>query len=190
MAVFFTSVGLVIDPASVGRNLFTVFGLAAALMVIKMLTTGGCAWAAGMTARGSLLTGAYNINAGEFTFVLMASALGMGIVTQEQSGLAAAVVAVTLIATPLLVAPVHALGPRMTRVPLAPWVRSTALRDVPPTPATGGGVGGGSPQDATVAASNGDGQPADRRRPRHVIIAGFGPGGRVLADRLGIMDVS
>jgi hypothetical protein len=48
------------------------------------------------------------------------------------------VVALTPIATPLLVAPVHALGSRLTRVSLPPWIRSSALRDVPATAAAVG----------------------------------------------------
>lgn len=187
MAVFFIAVGLVVDPAAVGANLPLVLGLAAAVLAFKLLSIGGCAWVAGMTPRGSLLSGVYNINAGEFTFVLLASAVALGIVTPEQSALAVSVAAITLVATPLLVPPAHAMGARMSRWPIAPWARSASLRDsptpaVPPLAAT--------PEQREV---DGAGQASaatdvpEAHRPRHVIIAGFGPGGRGLADRLDAM---
>lgn len=187
MAVFFLSVGLVVDPALVVSNLPLVLGLAAALMAIKLLVTAACCWAAGMTGRGSVLTGVYNINAGEFTFVLLAAATGLSIISPQQAALAVAIAALTLVATPLLVGPAHALGGRLTRLPLAPWVRSSALQDPAPSapgpesapPATG--VEGDPPDDAST--------PATASPPRHVIIAGFGPGGRAVADRLASMSV-
>lgn len=187
MAVFFLSVGLVVDPALVVSNLPIVLGLAAALMAIKLLVTACCCWAAGMTGRGAVLTGVYNINAGEFTFVLLAAATGLSIVSPQQAALAVAIAAITLVATPLLVGPAHALGGRFTRLPLAPWVRSSALQDPAPT-APG-------PESAQPTDSAENGPPADANVPatpavpRHVIIAGFGPGGRAVADRLASMSV-
>lgn len=183
MAVFFIAVGLVVNPVTVAQNLPTVLGLAVALMAIKLITTGGCAWVAGMTPRGALLTGVYNINAGEFTFVLLAAATGLGIVSLEQAALAVAAATVTLIATPLMVGPAHKLGARMTRWPLSPWVRSNALRDSTPAAAPQQA----STSDASTDAATGAEVPA--AKPRHVIIAGFGPGGRSLADRLSVMGV-
>lgn len=199
MAIFFIAVGLVVNPVAVGNNLPTVLGLATALMVIKLVTTGGCAWAAGMTARGACLTGVYNINAGEFTFVLLASATGLGIVTSEEAALAVAAAAVTLVATPLLVVPAHIVGAKLTTCPLAPWVRSNALRDTTPvapskTVTTASAAAPGDASAAGVEGTCGDGAsapptPAPPAKPRHVIIAGFGPGGRSLADRLTMMSV-
>lgn len=203
MAIFFIAVGLVVNPVAVGNNLLTVLGLAAALMVIKLVTTGGCAWAAGMTARGACLTGVYNINAGEFTFVLLASATGLGIVTSEEAALAVAAAAVTLVATPLLVVPAHIVGAKLTTCPLAPWVRSNALRDTTPvvpskTVTTASATAPGDANTAGAEGTGGDGAatspsttptPATTAKPRHVIIAGFGPGGRSLADRLTMMSV-
>lgn len=182
MAVFFIAVGLVIDPMVVARNLPTILILAVALMAIKLLTTGGCAWVGGMTARGALLTGVYNINAGEFTFVLLAAATGLGIVNPEQAALAVAAATVTLLVTPLLVTPAHAFGARMAKWPLSPWVRSNALRDTPP-PASP------DSQSSTTEAADAAAGPAAPVKPRHIIIAGFGPGGRSLADRLTVLGV-
>jgi Kef-type K+ transport system membrane component KefB/voltage-gated potassium channel Kch len=203
MAVFFVAVGLVIDPGAVARDLPAVLGLAAALMVIKLVTTGGCAWAGGMTPRASMLTGVYNINAGEFTFVLLAAASELAIITEQQAGLGIAVAMITLMATPPLIGPAHALGIRMARWPLAPWQGSASLRD-PATPAgaggaggaggtvasgAGGGGGGGDAAGALVAAAGAAVDPAAPLKPRSVIIAGFGPGGRAVADRLDIAGV-
>ena len=187
MAVFFLSVGLVVDPVLVASNLPLVLGLAVALMAIKLLVTAACCWAAGMTGRGSVLTGVYNINAGEFTFVLLAAATGLSIVSPQQAALAVAIAALTLVATPLLVGPAHVLGGRLTRLPLAPWVRSSALQDPAP--------GAPGPESSPRTDSDEGGTPSVGEAqqgavpPRHVIIAGFGPGGRAVADRLASMSV-
>lgn len=182
MAVFFLSVGLVVDPTLVARNLPVVLGLAAALMAIKLVATAACCWTAGMTGRGSVLTGVYNINAGEFTFVLLAAATGLSIVSQQQASLAVAVAAITLIATPLLVGPGHALGTPLSRLPLAPWVRSSALQD--PGPSAPGPESGPSTESDRGADAAPDAVATPMPIRRHVIIAGFGPGGRAVADRL------
>lgn len=187
MAVFFLSVGLVVDPVLVASNLPLVLGLAVALMAIKLLVTAACCWAAGMTGRGSVLTGVYNINAGEFTFVLLAAATGLSIVSPQQAALAVAIAALTLVATPLLVGPAHALGGRLTRLPLAPWVRSSALQD--PAPSAPGPESSASADSEPPGAPSAPETPADAKPPRHVIIAGFGPGGRAVADRLASMSV-
>lgn len=187
MAVFFLSVGLVVDPALVASNLPLVLGLAVALMAIKLIVTAACCWAAGMTGRGSVLTGVYNINAGEFTFVLLAAATGLSIVSPQQAALAVAIAALTLVATPLLVGPAHALGGQLTRLPLAPWVHSSALQD--PAPGAPGPESSPSTDSGGRGAPAAPNTPADAAPPRHVIIAGFGPGGRAIADRLASMSV-
>lgn len=187
MAVFFLSVGLVVDPALVGRNLPMVLGLAAALMAIKLAVTAGCCWAAGMTGRGSILTGVYNINAGEFTFVLLASATGLAIISAQQAALSVAVAAITLISTPLLVGPAHVLSARLSRLPLAPWVRSSALQDpAPSAPGSESPLPAGSSEAGPVAES---GTTSDEGASGHVIIAGFGPGGRAVAARLAVLSL-
>lgn len=184
MAVFFLSVGLVVDPALVAASAPAVLGLAAALMAIKLLVTAVSCWAAGMTGRGALLTGVYNINAGEFTFVLLAAATGLGIVSAQQAALAVAVAAVTLIATPLLVRPAHSLGARLSRMPLAPWIRSSALQDTSPA-----APGPESPTSDDDSSAPPPGEVSTEDPPGHVIIAGFGPGGRAVADRLAAAQV-
>jgi CPA2 family monovalent cation:H+ antiporter-2 len=184
MAIFFLSVGLVVDPALVLSNAPLVLGLAAALMVVKLSTTALCCWIAGMTARGSVLTGVYNINAGEFTFVLLAAATSLTIISQEHAALAIAAAAITLIATPLIVSPAHALAGKLSALPLAPWVRSSALLDPAPS------APGPESQPHTDAHSAPSAPPAaPTTKPRHVIIAGFGPGGRAIADRLESLHV-
>jgi CPA2 family monovalent cation:H+ antiporter-2 len=192
MAVFFLSVGLVVDPALVARNLPIVLGLAAALMTIKLACTAVSCWAAGMTGRGSVLTGVYNINAGEFTFVLLAAAGSLSIITQEHAALAVAVAALTLIATPLLVSPAHAASAALSRLPLAPWIRSTALQDPASTAPGPESVSEAASSDGTtqIASSNAsDASATNAALARHVIIAGYGPGGRAVADRFATLGV-
>ncbi len=172
MAIFFTGVGLRVIPADVLPILPAVLAATVAVIVIKTLIIGGSGYVAGMTAPAGLVTGVYLANAGEFTLIVLAAA-GTAIAPAE-SAAAVTVVMLSLIATPMLVKPAHLLADRMTHVPLSRWVRGGVLRD---------------PVEVTPVVPSTDGQaPAVAARP-HVIIAGFGPVGRALADRLAVRDV-
>jgi CPA2 family monovalent cation:H+ antiporter-2 len=184
MAVFFTTVGLNVDPATIAGNWWLVLAIFAAVVACKFLAVGGSCYVAGMTAPTSFLGGVYLANAGEFTLVIIATARAMGIVSSDQQAVMIAVVILTLVLTPVLIAPSHSKANRFARIPLSPWARrAAALRDGPaPTP------------PAKIAPHRDDGSPdeggiADPRKLRHVIIAGYGPVGRTIADRLAVQGV-
>lgn len=162
MAVFFTAVGLRIAPGIVLENWWVVLLGVGMLMSLKVVTIGGSGWLQGMTASGALLTSIYLANAGEFTLVLASQALETGVISEHTMGVLTGVVVCTLIISPMLVRPAHEWGHRLSTVRLARVPRITPLTETAPDNA-----------DEPVPVA-----------PAHVIIAGFGPVGRALADRL------
>jgi CPA2 family monovalent cation:H+ antiporter-2 len=172
MAVFFTSVGLQVDPAGVLHDA-QVIGIGVLMVtVLKVVVVGVTAWGAGMTAPSAFISGVYLANAGEFSLVILGAAASQHILAEHQLSAAIAVVIITLILSPMLVTPAHRWSEKLTGVRPARWIRTHALREVPTDALQ-------PPQDGAAAGA----------RACHVIIAGFGPVGRTLADRFAVLSI-
>jgi CPA2 family monovalent cation:H+ antiporter-2 len=179
MAVFFTSVGLGVNPAGVAHDwMFIGLGVIA-VVVTKIVVTAVTSWGAGMTAPTAFLSGVYLANAGEFSLVILGAAASEHILSDHDVSASIAVVISTLIVSPLLVRPAHSLSIWLVRIRPAGWIKTHALREQPPAPPV-----------TARASSNGEaGEPAPAPAPCHVIIAGFGPVGRTLADRFAVLNI-
>jgi monovalent cation:H+ antiporter-2, CPA2 family len=165
MAVFFTAVGLNVDPEVLARAWPVVALGCVGLLAAKVFSIGLTGWALGLSPRSALLTSIYLGNAGEFALVVIKTAVALGILTNDQSGLTIAVVVASLIVSPMLVGPANKLAHRLAKLPFAWWIRTSALRE-------------------PEAGAEGEGGDAK------VVIAGFGPVGRAVADRLEVAGVS
>lgn len=165
MAVFFTGVGMWVDPAVVADHAILVFGGGLAVLLIKTLLIGASTWLAGVSPPQAFLTGAYLNHGGEFSLVVIAAAATAGILTGAGAGVVIAIVILTLIVSPLLIGPAHALAGRLSRLPISP-LSGRAAGLLEPVPAVGPQVPG-----------------------KLVVIAGFGPVGRTLADRLAVARI-
>jgi K+:H+ antiporter len=177
MAVFFTSVGLQVAPADLAQY-WWIIGLGLVFVVLaKAAVIGLSSWAAGMTASSALVTGVYLANAGEFSLVILGAAgpSGEAILSPRHITASIAIVIATLVISPLLVNPAHQLSDRLLSIRPARWIKTPALRDSGPSP------------DGPKA--EGDAPDSPPGRPRHVIIAGFGPVGRTLADRFEVLGI-
>jgi CPA2 family monovalent cation:H+ antiporter-2 len=175
MAVFFTSVGLQVDPVGIMHNWWTVTQGVVFIIVIKVVVTGLTSWGAGMTAPQAMLSGIYLANAGEFSLVILGAAAAANILDPHQVSASIAVVICTLIISPLLIGPAHLWSVKLVRIRPAHWVKTHALREQPmaaPPPQPEG------PPDAELPSA-----------PCNVIIAGFGPVGRTLADRFDVLNI-
>jgi Kef-type K+ transport system membrane component KefB len=173
MAVFFTAVGLNVDGRILVESWHIVLLGTIGVVIAKIITIGGTGWALGLSPRSAWLTSVYLANAGEFALVVLGAAQALGILTGTQTGLTIAVVLATLVVCPSLVVPAHMASGWVSRAPLAWWIRSTTLRsDV--------SVGEGSSSVPSYAGEE----------PAKVVIAGFGPVGRAIADRLMVAGVS
>jgi CPA2 family monovalent cation:H+ antiporter-2 len=162
IAVFFTTLGMNVDAGILLDSWWVILLAGATMSFVKLTCISGTVWALGASAGLSVSVGLALAQAGEFSVVLLQDARGQGLLDDATLGLIVAIVIVSLVLTPGMVA-VGRLAPRwLARAPGAPWFRAapmddhTAVRDPAST----------APQ-----------------RPL-VIVAGFGPIGRRVADRL------
>jgi CPA2 family monovalent cation:H+ antiporter-2 len=177
MAVFFTSVGLQVAPAEVLHDWWIVGLGVVFVMAAKIAVTGGTSWAAGMTASAALVSGVYLANAGEFSLVILGAA-GPGaakILDAHNVSASIAVVTATLFISPMLVRPAHRWSELLVNVRPAKWIRTPALREAEAASAP--------------SISAGEDEKTKAARLCHVIIAGFGPVGRTLADRFDVLKI-
>lgn len=191
MAVFFVTVGMKVNGAMLLQDWWLIALGALGVIGLKTLVLGGGGWLAGMSAPAALLMAVYLGSAGEFALVAIDAATERGMLSEKVQGDAVGVVIVSLIVLPLLIRPSHRWAAGLARVRLSPLTNSRALRELGSHGAHGSHGAGtdaqlhepeGTGDEGDVASANGPGAsvPAVRRR---VIIAGFGPVGRTLADR-------
>lgn len=159
--VFFVSVGLGLDVGSVASMWWVVLAVLVSVVLIKALVIGFSAWAMGFNGPISALAGLILAQAGEFTLLVVSVGAGAGIVHDQAYGVVTSVVALSLIVTPSIIQISPRVAALLVRVGPAPWRRGL-IRE-------GTGEAGEPP-------------PEDRRR--HAVIAGFGPVGRELYNRL------
>ena len=153
-AVFFVSVGLLLDLSFVAANLLLVLGAAVAVLVVKTVLTTVAALVVGVPWRSATATGLLLAQVGEFSFVLLTvgtaaglSPLGLG---EAGSQVVVASTVLLMVASPLLAA----AGARVEA------------------------LGGGTPRGGRAQAADAVAEAAgsDERPPHdHVVIVGWGP---------------
>jgi CPA2 family monovalent cation:H+ antiporter-2 len=160
IAVFFTTLGMKLDPSILAEWWWVIIAGGALMMVLKSALISGVCWSLGTTASVAIAVGFSLAQAGEFSLIVLDTAHGKGIIDDATTATAIAIVVISLILTPALVE----LGGRLARVAskigTAPWVKSSPLRD---------------PSHARPRPSN---------QAKHVIIAGYGPIGFLIAEEL------
>ncbi len=163
MAVFFVTIGLRLETPALLASWWVVgLGLIACILV-KGVSIALAAWLVGTPAPSAVRVGCTLAQAGEFTLVVLATAMGLGLVSGEAAGILTGIVGLSLVLTPTLMNLGARIGPLFLHVPLVPWAR-------------GGSSPGGQEHGNTGSE-------------RHVIIAGFGPIGREVASRLQVEGV-
>ena len=102
LGLFFISVGMTIDFGLLASSPGTVAGLLGGLLVLKGAALWLVARLLGVTARQRLLFAAMLSQAGEFAFVVFASARNVDLLDREQGALLTMTVALSMALTPLL----------------------------------------------------------------------------------------
>ncbi|MHC4696787.1 MAG: cation:proton antiporter domain-containing protein [Planctomycetota bacterium] len=160
IAVFFTTLGMKLSASVLAEWWWVILAGGALMMVLKAALISGVCWALGTTASIAIAVGFSLAQAGEFSLIVLDTANGQGIIDDATMAIAIAIVVISLILTPGLVE----LGGRIARVASkigpAPWIKSSLLRD-PNHP-----------------------QREPSQRATHVIIAGYGPIGSLIAEEL------
>nr|WP_314443982.1 cation:proton antiporter [uncultured Sphingomonas sp.] len=102
LGLFFMSVGMLLDLRVIAAQPLLVVGLAAAVIVLKAAALYPIARVFGTLPGRSATLSLLLSQAGEFGFVLFASATVGGLITIEQASLLGAVVTASMVATPFL----------------------------------------------------------------------------------------
>ncbi|MFH0981175.1 MAG: cation:proton antiporter, partial [Planctomycetota bacterium] len=160
IAVFFTTVGMKLDPVVVGQWWWLILLATVVMMAVKGLLIAATCWSFGATAATALCVGVYLSQAGEFSLVLLDGAYTHRLVSDSVLGVCIAVVVISLMLTPALIQ----WGSRFTRSQglfvTVPWIRTPPFRE-------------GSATTAGVLEP----------QPR-AIVAGYGPIGRRVTEAL------
>lgn len=102
LGLFFMSVGMLLDLRAIAGEPFLVIGLALAVIILKAAALYPIARLFGSRPGRSATLSLLLSQAGEFGFVLFASAAVGGLITRDQASLLGAVVTASMVATPFL----------------------------------------------------------------------------------------
>ena len=98
--LFFASLGMLIDPRFFLDNIGMVSIIVIVIIVGKFIICALVPWLFGYSAKTMLFTGAGLFQIGEFSFVLAAAALGVGVITTDLYDLILTSAVITILVTP------------------------------------------------------------------------------------------
>ncbi len=158
--VFFTSIGMLLDLSLLVQRPLVVIGATLLIVAVKTLIATGAIVLRGRRLETALRSGLGLAQVGEFSFVLAAAGLPLGLFAGDDYQTFLSVAALSLMATPFLIGSARAVA------------ESVAMRTAgPDSRATGGG-----------ADRDGDQMAAGYRD--HAVVIGYGLAGRYLARML------
>jgi CPA2 family monovalent cation:H+ antiporter-2 len=163
-AIFFTTVGMRVSPAVIAEGWWVIALGVVVMVALKALLIGGLCWTLGAMASTSVIVGLYLAQAGEFSLVLVRGAADVGLLTPGAADRAIALIVISLVITPALAEGGRRLARMSWGAAHAPWVRS-------------------------AFDEQGAGPEAAGSEPRHVVIGGYGPVGRRVAEELDRLSV-
>jgi len=102
-AIFFVSVGMLIDPSVIAANPLPVIALTVAVVLGKTLVVTGAAFLAGASPRTAVQAGMSLSQIGEFSFIIASLGVALGATREFLYPIAVAVSAVTALTAPLMI---------------------------------------------------------------------------------------
>jgi CPA2 family monovalent cation:H+ antiporter-2 len=160
LAVFFISVGMLVDIQLFLTNWWIVLLVVILLSLIKTVTGTLAGLTAGLPLRSSMIAGLMTFQVGEFSFILLGTAQGLNLIPIQTYQLALSIVALTMMLSPLMFRHAHSIANRISSL----W----------------GMAGGHSTTQEVERTANLEG---------HVVIAGYGVAGRNIARTLREMRI-
>lgn len=97
MALFFTSVGMQINPTVLIEHLSSILFILAVVLVVKTLLSTALSLIDGKSLFVGIKTGFWLNHVGEFAFVILALATSMGILSESQSSIIIAIVSLSMV---------------------------------------------------------------------------------------------
>lgn len=134
--LFFVSVGMLVDPTVVLANFGKIILLTLLIVVGKSILTLALGFVLPGPARTFIVVAAGLSQIGEFSFIIGASGISLGLITQEQYGLILAAAVLSIVANPLMFRAIPAMERWLQRVP-ALWRRLDRGGPLPPPPQEG-----------------------------------------------------
>jgi CPA2 family monovalent cation:H+ antiporter-2 len=110
--VFFVSIGLLFDPAVLLEQPLLIGAVIVAILLVKAALTAGSLRVAGVGWPIAIVTGLYIAQIGEFSFVILMSARGAGVIGEPTYQVMIAATILTLIVSPAM----FMLAPRVARL--------------------------------------------------------------------------
>ena len=174
VTLFFSAIGMLADVGWIVMHLPLVLGVLAAVVLGKAAVVWVVGKLLGMTHRHALATGLTLAQVGEFSFVLATMAGGLGVVSEWTFDLLVSVTIGSLFVTPYLIQGALPVGGRVERL----LTRSRRAAGPPRRPRSVEGEAEPDEDDPSTP---------DAHAPLqgHVVIIGFGPAGRAVAEALG-----
>ena len=157
--VFFTSIGMLLDLPFILDQPLMLLAAALGLIVLKSIVAGGAVAARGRGLETSLMSGLSLAQVGEFSFVLAAVGLPLGLFAGDDYQVFLSVAAVSMIATPFLIDAAR---------PISEWIGARFHGLVWKDPADVDA--GGATETAALT--------------EHAVVVGYGVAGRYLARML------
>jgi glutathione-regulated potassium-efflux system protein KefB len=130
MGLFFIAVGMSIDVGALLVDWDTLLIQVPIVLVLKLVVLAGLALAFGIGRAAAIRTGFYLSQVGEFAFVLLGAATVAGLLGGDGHTLAMLVVAVSMIATPLMVKAGAAVAGRLGSAPAPDPTNSAPSADL------------------------------------------------------------
>lgn len=121
-AVFFVSVGMLIDPAMIVAHIGPVLIITAVTIVGKIISTGGGALISGQSLKTSIQSGMSVSQIGEFSFIIAGLGLTLGVTSDFLYPVAIAVSAITTLTTPYMIRLSDPLSQRIEGMLPTSWV--------------------------------------------------------------------
>ncbi len=185
IAVFFTTVGMKLDPHALADGWWVVLLGTGLLFAFKAVILSSSAWACGAAASTGVAAGFALAHAGEFSLVLLDAASSGGIFSKQTGATLTAIVAVSLMLIPLQITLGQRLSTRFMNVPPPPWVKRPKFVD-----RLKHRLHLDKAKAADTAAQEKHDEVDDTLTHRRVILAGYGLVGRVVAEQLDQIGVS
>lgn len=101
-AVFFVSIGMLVDPAAALQNMHISLALAAIVVVAQFVTVTAASVLGGNGLRRSVRAGVYLGQIGEFSFIMITIGTAVGVVAPRLLSIVVTVAALTSFTTPML----------------------------------------------------------------------------------------
>jgi CPA2 family monovalent cation:H+ antiporter-2 len=158
-ALFFVSIGMLLDPAFVLRHAGAVALVAFCILAGKALISMLAVYSLGTHGRTALFAGFGLAQIGEFSFVLASIGSARGLIPAEVSSVILSAALVTLLAAPFVFEAARPAYNALNRTRLSPWLNHSPAAAVEPD------------MEATP-------------RRNHVIVIGGGRVGRLVAESL------